>query len=746
MTDQQFPIEQVEDSNTSNNPHFNELLNAQVSRRSVLRGGAGMTAAMMLGSAGLVGCGSDDEVVAATPTPTPNTPAPALPKSLSFKPVAHSLDDLVKVPEGYQVQVFIPMGTSMVSWLADWNDDGLQSGESFQYRVGDNHDGIYFFGMKNGKYDGSVSNHGLLALNHEYVNQAYLHPLGFFTKQDATAPIYRRSTRLANDVRREVNAHGVSVVEIKRDDKGQFSLVKDSMYNRRLTSATEMKLEGAAAGSDWMKTKYDPTGMKTRGINNQCGSGWSPWGTFLTTEENWAGVFARGEDKAIVGDAVHAGFVRYGLPENTSSPRYSWHTPNDIEGIIADEFSRWDLTATAEKTAVQDYRNAAHTFGYIVEVDPFAPNAAAVKRTSLGRFSHENISYAPVKAGKPIVFYSGCDARGEYVYKFVSKNVWDPKDINGGMAAGAKYLNEGKLYVAKFNADGKGAWEELSMSNPKIVAATNFPFKTQADIAVFTRLAADAVGATKMDRPEWIDVSPVTGEVYLTLTNNSNRGVKTKDANGNDVIRTPLDAANPRNYDGTKDGKDDGNRNGHIIRWRCDSDDHAAIGFTWDVYAFGSPNDLAAANLSGLTKDNDFSSPDGLWFDPTGALWIQTDDGAYTDTTNCMMLVALPGKVGDGSSLKVGDVTTYMGSKPTASNLVRFLVGPKECEITGVTFTPDMKAVFANVQHPGEDGSRAAPSSNWPASQTNPSAKSLPRSATVIVTRKDGKALLDPMV
>ena len=734
MTEQQFPIEQVEDSNTSNNPHFNELLNSQINRRTVLRGGVGMTAAMMFGSVGLVGCGSDDDAVAAAPAPTPNTPAPALPKSLSFKPVAHSLEDLVKVPEGYQVQTFIPTGTPLVSWLADWNDDGLQSGESFQYRVGDNHDGMHFFGMKNGKYDGSVSNHGLLAINHEYVNSSYLNPMGFFFKDDATAPTYRNRVRLANDVRREVNCHGVSVIEIKRDDKNQFSVVTDSMYNRRLTSATEMKLEGAAAGSDWMKTKYDPAGLKTRGINNQCGSGWSPWGTFLTTEENWAGAFARDADKAIIGDALHNALARYGITESARS-RYYWNTPSDAEGIITDEFSRWDITATSDKTAVQDYRNAVNTFGYIVEIDPFASNATAVKRTSLGRFAHENIAYAPVVAGKPIVFYSGCDARGEYVYRFVSKAVWDAKDINAGMVAGAKYLNEGTLSVAVFGADGKGRWEELSMNNPKLVAATNFPFKTQADIAVFTRLAADAVGATKMDRPEWVDVSPVTGEVYLTLTNN---------VSGQRPSRYPLDAANPRNYDLNGDGSLDGNPNGHIIRWRCDNDNHAATGFTWDVYAFGAPHDHPA-NLSGLTKDNDFSSPDGLWFDPTGALWVQTDDGAYTDTTNCMMLVALPGKVGDGASMQVGDVTTYMGSKPTASNLVRFLVGPKECEITGVTFTPDMKAVFANVQHPGEDGSRAEPSSHWPASQTNATSTRLPRSATVIVTRKDGKALLDPM-
>lgn len=733
MTDQQLPVEHVEDSNPSSNPHFNEILNAQINRRSVLRGGAGMTAAMMLGGMGLVGCSSDDDAVVTTPV-TPAPTAPVLPKTLGFKAVPHSLADQVIVPEGYQVQLFIPMGTPLVSWLPDWNDDGLQSGESFEYRVGDNHDGMHFFGLKNGKYDGSVSDHGLLVVNHEYVNSAYLNPMGFMFKDDATAPTYRNRIRLANDVRREVNCHGVSVIEVKRDDQGQFSVVPELTYNRRLTSATEMMLEGAAAGSDWMKTKYNPAGLKTRGINNQCGSGWSPWGTFLTTEENWVGAFARGEDQAVIGTDLHNALARYGIGENARS-RYYWNTPSDSEGIIADEFSRWDITATAEKTATQDYRNAIHTFGYIVEIDPFNSKEIAVKRTSLGRFAHENISYAPVKAGQPVVFYSGDDARGEYVYKFVSKAVWDAKDLNGGMAAGAKYLNDGTLYVAVFAADGKGYWEELSMNNPKLKAAGNYPFKTQADICVLTRLAADAVGATKMDRPEWVDVSPVTGETYLTLTNN---------VSSQRPSRYPLDAANPRNYDLNGDGSLDGNPNGHIIRWRSDNDNHAAIGFTWDVYVFGAPYNHPA-NLSGLTKDNDFSSPDGLWFDPTGALWVQTDDGAYTDTTNCMMLVALPGKVSDGASMQVGDVTTYMGSKPTASNLVRFLVGPIECEITGVTFTPDMKAVFANVQHPGEDGSRAEPSSHWPASQTNATSTRLPRSATVIVTRKDGKALLDPM-
>ncbi|MDU6055129.1 MAG: DUF839 domain-containing protein, partial [Acinetobacter junii] len=369
-----------------------------------------------------------------------------------------------------------------------------------------------------------------------------------------------------------------------------------------------------------------------------------------------------------------------------------------------------------------------------VEIDPFDGRQNPVKRTSLGRFAHEDCRTSRVIAGENLAFYMGDDSRGEYIYKFVSDAKWDPKDINGGYAAGDKYMNAGKLYVAKFNNDGTGQWIELAFGKNGLNQSNSvYPFSSQADVVTFARLAADAVGATKMDRPEWCAVNPENGEVYVTLTNNSNRGTN-----------YPTDAANPRFYEdqyaGTKTNK--GNVNGHIIRLRETADKTTAESFNWDIYLFGAEASGAAnINLSGLTDNNDLSSPDGMWFDPRGVLWIQTDDGAYTDVTNCMMLAALPGQVGDGAKATTSNGTeTLVGKKVTDETLRRFLVGPKECEITGVTMTPDYKAIFINVQHPGEDSADyASPSSNWPATQTNPSNKTArPRSATVVITRKDG--------
>lgn len=733
MNQNQKPIELVEDSNISDNMHFNDILNARINRRSVLRGGIGMTAAMMLGGAGLVGCSdNDDDNNSITPTPT--DPKLTAPKSLNFKAVPHSKQDQVLVPEEYQIQTFLPVGLPIISGLQDWSDVDARSGESFEYRIGDNHDGLWFYGLKDGKLDHSASESGLLAINHEYVEPDRLNPLGFYTRilNDKTGTIYEKQ-RLSQDVRREINAHGVAIVEVKRNSNGQFELIKDSKFNRRITSATVVDLAGPAAGSDLLKTKYDTTGTTTRGINNQCGSGTSPWGTYLTVEENFLNVFARSNDTGKVSENINKGFSRYGLPINGTGGGFLWHTPAKDEESYSDEFTRWD-TAAVGNSALEDYRNAYHTFGYIVEIDPFSPTSRPVKRTAMGRFAHENCGYAPVKAGQPVVFYMGDDARGEYVYKFVSKALWNEADIGGGIKVGDKYLNDGTLYVAKFNADGFGEWIELSYGKNGLNQNSSFyPFSSQADVLIFTRLAADTVGATKMDRPEWVNTSPITGEVYLTLTNSNaaNRGSK-----------QPVDAANPRNYDNNNDGKLDGNPNGHVIRWRATNDDHTSSTFQWDVYAFGSPYDLNTANLSGLTAENDFSSPDGLMFDTRGVLWIQTDDGAYLNRTNCMMLVALPGKVGDGSALKVGDITTYMGKKPE-SNLARFLVGPLEAEITGVAYTPDLKTMFVSIQHPGENGNRNSGfNSHWPDSQTNSNSTALPRSALAVITRKDGGVIL----
>jgi secreted PhoX family phosphatase len=427
-------------------------------------------------------------------------------------------------------------------------------------------------------------------------------------------------------------------------------------------------------------------------------------------------------------------FARYGVAGNG---RELWatvtpDTPDDLYG-------RWNAEVRGANAAA-DYRNGPNTYGWNVEIDPFNPTSTPKKRTAMGRFAHEGAWAAKAVAGKPVVFYMGCDSRNEYVYKYVSNAVWDPADATLGLAAGDKYLDNGKLYAARFNADGTGQWVELSLSNPVVAGYAAYAFADAADVALNSRLAADAVGATKMDRPEWGAVDPVNGDVYLTLTNNTA------------VLRTlaATDAANPRHYnDPTTTGTAQrGNPNGHIIRWRESSPE--VLNFNWDIFLFGARSTISDPNInvSALTADNDFSSPDGLWFSPaTNICWIQTDDGAYTDVTNCMMLASLPGGVNDGGVRTITSTDalgatkqtqTYVGAAP-GDKLRRFLVGPKDCEITGITETADGSTLFVNVQHPGEGTPATAigdPTmfiSHWP-----DGGNARPRSATIVITKNGG--------
>jgi secreted PhoX family phosphatase len=302
--------------------------------------------------------------------------------------------------------------------------------------------------------------------------------------------------------------------------------------------------------------------------------------------------------------------------------------------------------------------------------------------------------------------------------------------------------------VAKFKSDGTGDWVELSITNAAIAGYATYDFADQADVLVNARLAADAVGAIKMDRPEWCSTNVANGEIYFTLTNNSNRAINS--------TTMPPDSANPRVYTDIKNGSStqSGNPNGHVLRVREGAAGNAAASFAWDVYVFGAESSAApgTVNLSSLTDDQDFSSPDGLVFSPaTGIMWIQTDDGAYTDVTNCMMLAALPGTVGDGAKKTLTyaatagtlAVDTYVGKAPGADKLKRFLVGPKACEITGLCETPDGKAMFINIQHPGESTAQAdiadptKYTSQWP-SNAGYGAGKRPRSATIVITKTDG--------
>lgn len=712
------------DNNTSDNIHFRDILEQHVSRRSLITKAASGAVALTLAST-LTGCNDSNDDSGSNNGGIPPVDPNKKPEKLTFTAVAKNHNDIVTVPEGYEANVIYALGDSINPAFGDWDDNNIPSGPSFQFRSGDCHDGMHFFGLNTSKnnFDESVSAEGLLVMNHEYINQTFLHPKG---------PTKVNGRRPEDEVIRETNAHGVSIVHIKKDAATQKVIIdKKSIFNRRITASTEMNFAGVAAGSSLLATRFSPAGRQTRGTHNNCGNGYTPWGTYLTTEENFIGYFARSTtDDALRTPEEIIALKRYGLKAGSGS-RYGWETAiGQVES--QDLYDRWNADVKTAQ-ATQDYRNGPNTFGWMVEIDPFDNRLNPVKRTSLGRFAHEDSACRAV-AGQPLAFYMGDDSKGEYIYKFVSRAVWDVKDVNGGYGAGDKYMNAGKLYVAKFNNDGTGQWIELAYGkNGLNESNSTYPFKSQADVVTFARLAGDAVGATKMDRPEWCTVNPVNGEVYVTLTNNSNRG---KDY--------ATDAANPRNYTDLKDGKttQKGNVNGHIIRFKETDDKTTAETFKWDIYLFGAEASMASnINLSGLTDNNDLSSPDGMWFDPRGVLWIQTDDGAYTDVTNCMMLAALPGQIGDGTTATTSNgQQTLVGAKVTDSTLRRFLVGPKQCEITGIAMTPDHKAIFINVQHPGEDSaSYATPDSNWPATQKDPNNKTArPRSATVVITRKDG--------
>lgn len=735
-----------EDHNRSGNASFMDVLEAGLSRRALLRGGFGTAVTMTLGSVTLAACGGSDDDDNDTPA------EPAAITTLGFEAVAKSTNDVVTVPTGYTATPIYALGDPLTAATAAFLNDGTDTG--YENRAGDHHDGMEYFGLNAAgtARDANGSERGLLAMNHEALTDNFLHVNGSSARP-----------RPAAESDKEIPAHGVSIVEVRKTGN-QWAYSKDSAFNRRVTPMTPVQLSGAARGNALMRTVYSTDGTGARGTINNCGTGYTPWGSFLTGEENWAGYFTRGAADNAARDAKSvASLNRYGRAQGAAS-RHGWETSG-----AADQYRRWDISKTgASADGIDDYRNELNTFGYIVEIDPYDKTKTIKKRTSLGRFAHESASFGKVTAGKPLVVYMGDDSIGEYMYKFVSATNWVEADANPAdrIATGDKYLDSGKLYVAKFNADGSGTWIELNIANPAIAGFAGYAFADQGDVVINARLAADAVGATKMDRPEWCAVNPVNGEIYYTLTNNSNRKVAPTGT------QLALDAANPRSYADSRGAAapgSPGNVNGHIIRLRETGNDGAATTFNWDVYLFGAQASRDAANtsltdqeyvarvnLSGLTDAQDFSSPDGLWFSRnTKLLYIQTDDGSYTDATNCMMLIGVPGSVGDGAAATLSypvagapnvDVTTYVGAKPAIDKLKRFLVGPVDCELTGCTETPDGKTVFANIQHPGEAitaanvANPAMYRSHWPASvgYGPGGAMGRPRSATVAIVKNDG--------
>lgn len=732
------------DTNDSANEHFSTVLHARLSRRNMLRGGAATAATAMLSAFGLSACGGsdDDPVAPPTTTPPPTGTTPPAEKLLGFSAVGKSLLDTVVVPTGYTASVVYALGDPISGNTAAYKNDGTDT--DFENRAGDHHDGMEFFPLSaDGTASTTAVERGLLAMNHEATTNEGL-PSFFVHANGGTNAL----PRPAAEVDKEMALHGLSVIEMRKNN-GKWEYLQASAMNRRVHQQTEVQISGPVRGNALVKTKYSPDGTKFRGTINNCGTGKTPWNTYLSGEENWAGYFHRSAtDNAARGDKSVASLNRYGVSQGAAS-RHGWET-----GGADDKYQRWNISKIGTSAdGSDDYRNELNGEGYIVEMDAYDKTRAIKKRTALGRFAHESAAFGRLLAGQPLAVYMGDDSRGEYIYKFVSTAPWNPADAVAAdrIATGDKYLDSGKLYVAKFNADGKGQWIELNIANATIAAYANYKFADQADVLVNARLAADAVGATKMDRPEWCSVNPATGEAYFTLTNNSNRRIEPSSSS-----QVAPDAANPRVYTDMKGTSAQvGNPNGHIIRLREDAAGSTATTFSWDVYLFGAEAKAAAAtvNLSGLSEDQDFSSPDGMSFSTsTGICWFQTDDGAYTDVTNCMMLAGLPGKVGDGKKVTLThakadgstmNVDTYVGKAATADTLKRFLVGPVGCEITGIAETPDGKTLFVNIQHPGENTAAANTTdptkytSQWPANAGYGAGKR-PRSATIAITKNDG--------
>jgi uncharacterized protein len=634
----------MEDSNRSSNPSIHDVTDP--ARRTVLRGGLSATIAGLFaplagvaGVATLGGCATAGGDAANT--------GPLL----GFKSVPVSTGDTIVVPEGYSAQVIAPWGepAGLSGENAAFKWDASNSAAEQETQIGSHHDGLHYFAQ-----NGSMS--GLLVMNHEYVDDGLLHADGMKTWN-------------AGKVRKAQAAHGVSVLEVEQKD-GRWSLVRPSPWARRITAGTPMTLTGPAAGHELLRTAADAQGRRVLGTLNNCASGITPWGTYLTCEENFIFYF-KGPDEPSAHER------RWGLRKG-DPVGYRWHEHDE----------RFDATK---------HPNEPNRFGWVVEIDPFNPSQTPIKRTALGRAAHEGATVAVTKDRRAVV-YMGEDARFEYIYKFVSRDRIKP----GGYRENAELLDHGTLYVARFGPDGKGLWLPLVHGQPGLTAANGFA--DQGEVLIKTRQASDLLGATKMDRPEWIDIDK-QGWVYCTLTNNSNRG-------GTNMPGS--DAANPRAN----------NTMGHIIRWKEDGD-HDGLTFQWNHFVMAGDPANERGEAKGNLKGDAFACPDGLWVDGRGVLWIQCDM-----STSAM---------GKGDLARLGN-NAMLAADPRTGEIRRFLTGPAGCEITGATATPDGRTMFINIQHPGETPSeRSDPEqprrfSNWP--DFRPDGR--PRSATVVIRKNDG--------
>jgi hypothetical protein len=731
--------------NPSSNESIQDVIHrVAMGRRQFLQGGV---SAVALASAGGLTLGGLLQTVEAAPVRPgrgfPGIGFESVPASTNIATVGSAVTDVVRVPTGYNAQLFVAWGDPIMPGGAPFIGDASETAEQQERQFGEHNDGMHFFPLRsdsreygeresddedddddNGKLKSQA---GILCVNNEYTHEDILFPDGQVGAGYTLAK-----------TRKSQAAHGVSILKARRK-RGKWGVKRNSRFGRRITANTPVSIAGPAAGHALMQTNEYlvtatgsiPTGNRTDGYSglgtvNNCAHGITPWGTFLTCEENFNGNF--GANAALpVATANEAGkmFNRYGL--TAAGFGYRWHTTDP----------RWDMAANP---------NEPNHFGWVVEIDPYDPRAKPVKRTAMGRFKHESAQYVVDKDDR-VAFYMGDDERNEYIYKFVCKRPLNRKYER----ANRNLLDEGTLYVAKFGSDLTGRWIALVpgtigvdgvalRGNPNFAGIDDA--EVLAKILIKARMAGDAVGATMMDRPEWTGARPRIGgfgevEVYCTLTNNNRRGSSATPtsnlADGSTTAgssRPAVDAANPR----------EDNVYGHIIRWREAGKSVTATSFAWDIFV--QAGDTMSAKPAKPTNDYrgnivdapngsaDFGAPDGLWFDDFGRLWVQTD------------------QVGDGSGDWVNIGANCMAcADPNSGEMRRFLTSPNRCEVTGVTMTPDGRTMFVGIQHPGEDSPAADPTqfSNWPQGQfglesdgvtTLPAGR--PRSSVVVITRDDG--------
>ncbi len=635
-------------SNPSSNPTIGDVIATRFNRRDILRGALGVTA--ITATVSPLALAASAKAQAANTTP-----------SFNFKEIAAGSDAYHYVAEGYDADVLIRWGDAVLPGAPAF-DPQKQTPAAQAMQFGYNNDFVGYIPL-----DGSKR--GLMVVNHEYTNEELMFPQ-LPGRQDLKAVNFKDMTRELVDI--EMMAHGGSVLEVQRGGNGKWTVVANSRFARRITAETLMEISGPAAGHDRMKTSYDPTGRSVRGMLNNCAGAVTPWGTWLTCEENVNGYFWGTAD----GHPEERNYKRMGIP----SRWYAWGQHHD----------RFDI---------QKEQNEANRFGWCVEIDPMNPTSAPRKRTAMGRFKHEGAANIVNKDGRFVV-YQGDDERFDYIYKFVTSAVVNTID----RAANANILDSGTLYVAKFNADSTGVWMPLVFGQGPLTDANGF--KSQADVVIETRRAADLLGATKMDRPEDVEANPKTNKVYAMLTNNSRRNV------------SQIDPVNPRSE----------NRFGHIIEMTPTGEDHAATTFTWDILVRCGDPAIAAVGSTfhpNTTKDGWFGMPDNCAVDNMGRLWIATDGNQPSRT---------------GRADGIWAIETAGAARGTSKHFFRC---PNGAEMCGPYFTPDDETFIVAVQHPGEpdeDDPSAKPASFYNTSTRWPDHKPEmpPRPSVVMITRKGG--------